>query len=129
MNIRTACASATLIGLTLPLLALAPATAADGEVIREGNCTGASDWKVKAKPDDGRYEVEGEVESNRVGQAWSWRIRHNGTTEARGTARTAAPSGSFSIERRLSNRAGTDKFAFRAVNSATGEVCKGSVTI
>jgi hypothetical protein len=129
MKFRTAVAGALLCGVVAPALVSAPAFAADGEVKREGNCTGASDWKVKAKPDNGRLEVEGEVDSNRVGQTWNWRIRHNGTISASGTAKTVAPSGSFSVERRMTNLSGADTFVFRATNPATGEVCKGTVTI
>ncbi len=129
MNIRTALVTAALVGITLPLVSGAPALAKDGEVIREGNCAGSTDWKVKVKPDDGKLEVEGEVDSNKVGQTWNWRIVHNGTIEATGSAKTVAPSGSFSVERRLTNRAGVDTFTFRAVNPASGEICKGTVSI
>jgi hypothetical protein len=129
MNIRTALVTAALVGITLPLVGGAPALAKDGDIIKRGDCSAAADWKVKAKYDDGKIEVEGEVDSNKVGQTWSWRIDHNGTTEATGTAKTVAPSGSFSVERRLTNRAGVDTFTFRAVNSANGETCKGTVSI
>lgn len=129
MKFRTAVASAVLCGIVAPVLAGAPAFAKDGEVIREGNCAGATDWKVKVKPDDGRLEVEGEIDSNKNGQSWNWRIKHNGTVSASGTATTKAPSGSFSIERRMTNLAGTDTFVFRAKNPATGEICKGTVSI
>ena len=79
------------------------------------------------KGDNGRLEVEGEVDSNRRGQSWAWRIKHNGAVTARGVAQTAGPSGSFSVERRLVNLSGTDRVVFRAVRSKTGEVCRGVV--
>ena len=68
-----------------------PAQANDADVIRRGNCSGATDWKLKASPEDGRIEVEGEVDSNRNGQTWTWRIRHNGGVAAT-RARRAVPS-------------------------------------
>jgi hypothetical protein len=110
------------------LLSAAPAFAGGGdddEVIRKGSCTGSTDWKVKAKTDDGRLEFEGEIDSNRTGQTWSWKIKHNGTVSARGTSTTTGPSGSFDVERRLTNLAGTDRFVFRAKNPSSGEVCTG----
>jgi hypothetical protein len=86
-------------------------------------------WKLKAKPDDGRIEVEGEVDSNRAGQAWGWVLKHNGSVSARGTKTTAGTSGSFTVARRMTNLAGTDHFTFRAVRRATGEVCRGTISL
>ncbi len=97
----------------------------DDRVIREGSCTGSADWKLKVKTDDGRLEVEGEVDSNQTGQRWSWAINHNGSVSARGTSRTTARSGSFSIERKIVNLRGTDRVAFRAVHA--GQVCRGVI--
>ena len=71
----------------------APASARDDEKIRRGSCSGATDWKIKAKPDDGRMEVEAEIDSNRTGQTWRWVLRHNGNVVDRGRSVTRAPSG------------------------------------
>ncbi|HET9215205.1 MAG TPA: hypothetical protein VFN93_10675, partial [Gaiellaceae bacterium] len=61
-----------LLTATVLLAAAAPAAAKDDdrEVIRRGGCSGASDWKLKAKNDDGRIEVEFEVDQNRSGHRW-----------------------------------------------------------
>jgi uncharacterized membrane protein len=99
------------------------------DVRASGHCSASSTWKLKAKPDDGRLEVEAEVDSNRVGQTWTWRILHNGGVTARGTATTKAPSGSFSVQRRVVNAAGADHIGWRSHNGATGETCSGSLTI
>jgi hypothetical protein len=61
--------------LAVPAL---PAVANDADVIRRGSCSGATDWKLKGSPEDGRIEVEAEIDSNKVGQTWAWRLRHNG---------------------------------------------------
>ena len=108
-----------------------PATvAAKGtEVIRTGSCTGASDWKLKAKPDDGRLEVEFEVDQNVNGKTWNVKLKKNGNVFWQGQRTTQAPSGSFSVTRFTGNRAGTDTIVGRAVNPATGEVCRGSLNI
>ena len=42
----------------------AVASAGDRDVIREGPCSGRSDWKLKLSPEDGRIEVEFEVDQN-----------------------------------------------------------------
>jgi hypothetical protein len=50
--------------LVVALLLLIPATSAlagQGDVIRQGPCSGRSDWKLKLSPEGGRIEVEIEV--------------------------------------------------------------------
>ncbi|WP_426566110.1 hypothetical protein ACPPVT_05995 [Angustibacter sp. McL0619] len=121
--------AALLIATVVPVVGAATAQASDGDVVRRGSCTGSTDWKIKAKPDDGRIEVEAEIDSNRVGQSWNWVLRHNGSVAASGRSVTRAPSGSFEVERRTPNAAGTDSFTFRAVNSVGGEVCVARVSL
>ena len=129
MNIRPALAVLALVAAAAPVAVAGTATAGDGDVVRRGSCSGSSDWKLKAKHDDGRLEVEGEVDSSRNGQDWRWWMIHDGSVSARGWATTRAPSGSFSVERRMVNRSGTDKIVFKARNPRTGEVCRGVVRI
>lgn len=114
-------------------VAAAPAltTAAEAKggtrVIRTGDCTGSTNWKIKAKPDDGRIEVEAEIDSNRVGQTWRWTLTHDGGVSARGTSVTRAPSGSFTVTRRLVDSAGSDTFVLRATHGS--EVCRATVRL
>lgn len=129
-TIRTFTTTCTLASVAvLALTAITPAEASGGgRVIKTGSCSANADWKLKAKPDDTRIEVEAEVDSNVNGQTWSWRIKHNGSVSAKGTNKTHAPSGSFSVNRFMVDLAGTDTFVFRAVNTKSGEVCKGTVS-
>lgn len=120
----TAITALVALGLTPALLA-APAHAGDDDVIKRGSCSGSTDWKVKAGPEDGRIEVEGEVDSNKNGQTWRWRLRHNGSLSAKGTATTQGPSGSFEVRRVIVDAKGTDRILFRARNPRTDEVCRG----
>ena len=73
----------------------------DDRVIRTGSCSAGADWKLKVKTDDGRLEVEGEVDSDVAGQQWRWTLRHNGSVSDRGAATTTARSGSFEVERKV----------------------------
>lgn len=97
----------------------------DDRVIRTGSCSGSADWKLKVKTDDGRLEVEGEIDSNVTGQRWAWTLRHNGSVTERGSSTTTGRSGSFEVERRIVDLAGTDTVTFRAVRD--GQVCRGVV--
>ena len=106
----------------------APAFANSADVIRRGGCSGSTDWKLKASPQNGRIEVEGEVDSNVSGQDWNWTMLHNGEVSARGKATTAGASGSFSVRRLMVDVAGDDRIGWRAVNPKTDEVCRGSLT-
>ena len=99
----------------------------DARVIRSGDCTGASNWKLKAKPDDGRLEVEFEVDQNRNGVEWHVKLKRNGKTVVSTDRTTRAPSGSFSLERRIANPAGTDRISATATRD--GETCRGSLSI
>ncbi len=85
------------------------------------------DWKLKASPEDAGIEVEAEIDSNKVGQTWRWRLRHNGSLSAKGRATTVAPSGSFEVRRTVVNAKGDDVLVFRAENAGSGEVCRGRV--
>ncbi|MGN6578298.1 MAG: hypothetical protein ACTHKG_21695, partial [Nocardioides sp.] len=119
---RPVAAAVLLAALSTPVLLAAPALANDDDVIRRGSCSGSTDWKLKAGPEDGRIEVEAEVDSNRTGQTWRWRLRHNGSVSARGTGTTSGPSGSFEVRRVVVDASGADHLVFRARNPQTGEV-------
>jgi len=120
-------AAAVLAGLVATGASVAPAHASGGDsarVTRSGTCDHAR-WSIKAKEDDGRIEVEAEIDSNRSGQTWTWVLAHNGSRSATGKARTAGRSGSFSIERRLPDARDSDAFTFKATHGS--QVCTARV--
>jgi hypothetical protein len=135
------------LGLVLAAVALTPATALakggddDGpgddrggsgggrtEQTVTGRCTAGSTAKLKAKHDDGRIETEFEVDQNRNGVRWTVRLRRDGATVITTSATTRAPSGSFSVERKIADPAGADRITARAT-SPSGEVCTASLTV
>ncbi len=137
-NISTATAAAgraIAVGLALACLTVglvgAGARAAsagnddDDRVIVTGRCSSGADWTLKVKTDDGRLAVVGEVDSNVAGQRWRWALRHNGSLSDRGVSTTTARSGSFEVERKIVDLAGTDRVVFRAVHD--GQTCRGVV--
>ena len=127
---RTSLAAVVVAALTLPVGLVSPAIASHGggggDVRTSGGCSGSAHWKLKAKADDGRIEVEGEIDSNVSGQVWSWKLKHNGSVSARGTNKTGGRSGSFEVQRRMANLAGTDHFVFRAEHGR--QVCRGTIS-
>lgn len=127
---RRGAATSSII-LALGAVTILPAAASQGgdnrEVARSGSCSGSTDWKLKAKAEDGRIAVEGEIDSNVSGQVWTWRILHNGDVSVKGRATTKPPSGSFDVRRLLVNTAGTDTIGIRSTNTSTGETCAGNL--
>jgi osmotically-inducible protein OsmY len=106
------------------------ALASGGDDIRNaGSCTDSSSSKIKVKPDDGRIEVEFEVDQNKTGDVWKVKIRDNGSTAFSGNATTRGASGSFSIERKITDQSGSDAIKASAKNKSTGERCSASATI
>ncbi len=112
--------------LALTVAGAVPAAAKDGDVIRRGSCSAGAEWKLKLSEEDGRIEVEYEVDSNVNGQSWRVAIFKNGNRIFRGTRTTTGPSGSFEVRVVTSNTAGTDAFRARAVNG--DQVCRGAAS-
>jgi len=109
-------------------LATAPESIAKrGDVRVAGKCTGPSTSKLKLSEEDGRVEVEFEVDQNRNGVRWTVVLNQNGTRVARLTRTTRPPSGSFEARVLAPNKAGRDVFTARATR-ASGEVCTARAT-
>jgi hypothetical protein len=104
------------------------ASAKDGDIINRGSCSARSDWKLKLSPENGRIEVEFEVDQNRNGQRWNVTMKRNGSAFWRGTRTTQPPSGSFEVRRLARDGGGADRIVVRARNAGSGEVCRGVAT-
>ena len=113
------------IAALVALVVLAPAAAKDGDVLVRGTCTGPSSSKLKLSEEDGRIEVEFEVDQNRSGVRWSVVLRRPTAVIARATAVTRGPSGSFELRRVVADLAGSDRITARATR-ASGEVCRAT---
>lgn len=127
MKRSTTILAAAALSAALAVPAIASASKAD--IRNTGKCSASSTSKIKVKPRDGRLEVEFEVDQNRNGVKWKVKLKDNSKVVFRGKARTRAPSGSFSIERRLDDRPGKDAIAGIARNPASGERCVAKVSI
>jgi hypothetical protein len=127
MRRRWGLTAAALVGL-IAVPAQAPAAPAkDGDVLVRGTCTGRSTSKLKLSDDDGRMEVEFEVDQNRNGVPWTILLRRDGVRVATAVRVTRPPSGSFELRRVIANGAGTDVVSARAMRRS-GEVCSARGT-
>jgi hypothetical protein len=109
-------------------LTVAPlASAKDGNPVKvRGHCTQASTAKLKLSREDGRIQVEFEVDQNRAGVPWKVTLRQNGSIVASTTATTRAPSGSFSVRRLISDGPTT---VVAVATRAGGERCSAHAGI
>ena len=85
---------------------------------------GGGDISLKAKLDNRMIEVEAEVDTNVIGQTWAVTITR-GTTVINAIGVTAGLSGSFSVERLISNSPGNDVISVAATR--LGVTCRNSV--
>ena len=107
----------------------APAYAKSAKVQKLGTCSKGSHWKLKLGPDGRVIETEFEVDSNHVGQKWNVTIGDNGTRVFTALRTTTAPSGSFTVDRRIANETGVDHVVATAKNAKSGETCVGRASV
>jgi len=96
-------------------------------VLRAGKCSSATTSKIKLSEENGRIEVEFEVDQNRNGVRWTVSLTRNGARFARLVRTTRPPSGSFEARALARNSAGAEVIRGRAV-SPSGEVCTARAT-
>ena len=118
---------AVLTGALSMLVLVSPALAKEGDVLVRGSCTGPSTAKLKLSEENGKIEVEFEVDQNRNGVTWTVVLEHGGQPVARLTRTTRAPSGSFEARRVIANSGGADVIRARATRS--GESCSVRATL
>src|SRR3954468_7681249 len=123
-----------LLALTLlgPASALAKGGGGGGggdrpEVRVAGSCGRGASSALKLKARDGGIEAEFEVHG-RAGSTWRVAFVQERRTVWRGHARTAGPSSSFSVERRLGDYPGPDQIFARAVGPR-GMTCQATATL
>jgi hypothetical protein len=98
------------------------------EVRVAGVCGRGATSRLRLRARDGAIEVEFEVDQNRSGRLWSVVVVHERRVAWRGRARTRAPSGSFSVERRVADFPGSDQVMARAVGPG-GSTCQATASL
>ncbi len=124
ISVAAACLSVGLIAALFVPAALAKG----GDVRVAGKCTNSSTSKLKLSPDNGRIEVEFEVDQNRNGVKWTVVIRQNGKVVRTLKKVTKAPSGSFEVRYVAANKAaGKDSFVVKGTRN--GETCTARASL
>ena len=123
------------LAVALALLALAAADAAAGtaregreEVRVAGRCGVGATAELKLKADDGRLELEFEVDLGRAGVRWRVALVHERRVVWKGYATTSGSSGSFEVRRRLPDLPGADTASARAWGPG-GISCRAAATL
>jgi hypothetical protein len=127
-NFRAVALAATTLAVCGAAVAIAPNASAKGGpggVRVNGVCTKSASAKLKLSQDNGRVEIEFEVDQNRNGVPWKVTLRRDNSLVASTTATTHAPSGSFTVRRLISGAQGT----FVAVATRSGERCTAHAAI
>ena len=127
-RISTAAAAAAAAAMAATVLAPATAEAGERDVREEGRCSQYGRYDLKLSPQNGRIEVEIEVDTNRRGERYRVRLFHDGRRVRNGVFTTRGISGSFTVREVQDDRRGTDRFRLRAVRVGGGNRCGGSAT-
>ncbi len=97
------------------------------EVRRSGECSVASQWRIRIKVREDRARIKFQVDSNVVGEEWTYSVSDNGTEVLSGSRRTHAPSGDFTVQRKWrGGQSGSHSVTATATNPQTGETCEGA---
>lgn len=129
---RTRLATVMVLAAGLSTVATVPALAdgGGGHSDSQGHCSMHANWELKASPDNNRIRVELRVDTNRIGQVWSWSFTDNGTLAAEGQNRTGnSGNGRLEVQKLIANQMGRDIIVMAASNTVTGETCAGQVVL
>ena len=126
MSSFTTAALAVAVAAVTAVVAAPGASAKDGDVRIKGTCTTAATSKLKLSAENGRIEVEFEVDQNRNGVPWRVTLRRNGSLVATTTATTRAPSGSFSVRRVVADVPGSRDRVVAVATSRSGATCRAA---
>lgn len=115
--------STALVAVPLTLLATTSASAVE----KSGTCGGAR-FELDVEKDDGRFEVEADIDNARPGSQWRVVLRHDGKV-VYNQVRTADREGDVSVDRDRPNTAGDDRFRLNVRKVGTDTICSRVITL
>lgn len=92
-------------------------------------CTDSSTSKLKLGTDNGKVEVEFEVDENRNGSTWGVTLTRGEARVLARSATTRAPSGSLEVRTLIAPGSPRTTVTAVARRAATGEVCRAVATL
>lgn len=104
------------------LASLSTAMAKTGDVIKRANCPGSAKSKLKASPENGRIEVEYEIDNAVAGERWKIILKKGNRKIFKGV-RTVNGAREIKVRKVTSNGAGTERISAKARNLNTGAQC------
>ena len=119
----------------------APAASAKDDTRSTGACSGTSRWVADIGTDDNGIDVDYTVKTRSAGQRSTYTLTQNGEKVYTSTRTTRLDDrdadddnpgplrAEVEWERDRPDRSGTDRFVMRAVNRASGEVCRFSTSV
>ena len=121
---------ALVLVVVVVLLADGSASAVGSDVVRHGMCVGgASHWRLRVTVDDlGLLVVRFRIAGGSAGETWNLFLDRNGTGFFAGS-RVSNAFGVVRVRRRISDAPGADVIRAAGHDVATGEICRGRVTI
>ena len=94
----------------------------------QGSCTGSTDWKLKLSEEDGRIEVEFEVDQNQNGHTWNVTLKRNGSVVWTGQRTTQGAERLVRGPQGHQRRGGRRQDRRPRHVPGSGEVCRGTAT-
>jgi len=114
--------TAALLATPLSLVAASPAAAAD----REFRCAGA-DVDFDVEKDDGRFEVDVDIDDAKPGSKWRIVLRHDGNRFHKKVHR-ADNDGEIDIDKNRPNTNGKDVFKLKVKRIGGPKACTRTIT-
>ncbi len=114
--------------LAVPAAASAAPIRMEVERESDGRCSARSTWDLNLEKENGRIDIDVEIDSPTAGQRWTIKVTHEGRTVVNRT-RTTDRDGEVEVSKHVPNTRGKDKVTFRATNRTTGEVCRATLSI
>ncbi len=117
-------------------LAFAPAVAAGGGggggAGSSGQCSTISGWTLEGQVTGTGIGVRADVLSKELDSIWRWRLLDDEHQVAKGTAvmdKERRDFTYFEVRRTVADRQRVDELRFVAIQTVTGEVCDGSLSV
>lgn len=126
-TIRSAVAAGVVGSVLAVGTPIAFASAASADTEKRGSCSkGDAIYDFEVDKDDGRYEVNFEVDSNVDGERWRVRLYHEGN-RFYSSVNTTDNEGEADVEANRPNTRGKDHFKVTALNLRSGETCSAKI--